>query len=84
MAVASVIPEGTRVRIRRAQVPLDPAVEDRVGTVVDASEYYPHRYGVLLDGERSVRYFTRDEVTVETALELAPDRLEAKQRRALP
>jgi len=86
MAVTgALIPEGTRVRIQRGMLPLDPAAVGRMGTVVDASEYRAHSYGVLLDGDRETRYFAPDELqVVEAPALLPPDRDAARQRRALP
>jgi hypothetical protein len=84
MAIASVIPEGTRVRIRRGRLPLDPAVIGRSGIVADASEYHAYRYGVLLDGTQEQRYFAPDELEVMQQLELPAEREEAKRRPALP
>jgi hypothetical protein len=85
MAVTgALIPQGTRVRIQRGVLPLDPAVVGRTGTVVDASEYRAHSYGVLLDGDAEMRYFAPDELQVVEAPALPPDREAARQRRALP
>jgi len=82
--VGALIPEGTRVRIRRGSLPLDPAAIGRTGTVVEASEYRAHCYGVLLDGEQTKRVFTPDELEVLEPVSLSPDRAAAKSRRALP
>jgi len=85
MAVTgALIPQGTRVRIQRGMLPLDPAVIGRVGTVVDSSEYRAHCYGVALDGDQEVRYFAVDEVEVVEVPALPPDREAARQLRALP
>jgi hypothetical protein len=85
MAVTgALIPEGTRVRIQRGMLPLDPAAVGRIGTVVDASEYRAHSYGVILDGDREVRYFAADEVEAVEVPALPPDREAARRRRALP
>lgn len=78
------LPMGSRVRVRRASWPLEAGVEGRTGHVADASEYRPHRYGVLLDGEQTVRYFRPEELIALEALELAPEREAAKRLRALP
>lgn len=84
MAVTgALIPEGSRVRVRRGRFPLDPAVVGRAGTVVSASEYRAYAYGVTLDGEQAVRYFAPEELEV-TSERLPPDREAAKRRRALP
>jgi len=84
VTAGALIPEGTRVRIRRGKLPLDPAAIGRYGTVVESSEYRPHCYGVALDGEREIRIFAADEVEVVDAPALPPDREAARQRRALP
>jgi hypothetical protein len=85
MAITSApISEGTRVRIRRGVFPLDPVAIGRTGTVVDASEYRSHSYGVVLDGDEDVRFFAPPELEVVQGLALPPEREEAKGRRALP
>lgn len=78
------LPMGARVRVRRGPYPLDAVVEGRTGYVTDASEYRPHRYGVTLDGEAFERYFRPEELIAIEAPVLAPDREDAKRRRALP
>lgn len=80
----AVLPEGTRVRVRRASLPQDPAVSNRTGVVVMASEYRTQALGVVLDGESAMRYFTPGELEVVTQLPLPPERESAKGRRALP
>lgn len=79
------IPAGARVRVRRANWPLDARVIGRSGVVVVAGDYHPERYGVMLEGEREMRYFRPEEleVTAEPPL-LPPEREAAKRRRALP
>lgn len=84
MAVVAVIPQGTRVRVQRGRLPLDPAEIGRTGTVVEASEYSPNRYGVLLDGEPELRYYAPDELVVAEAPQPAPDREDAKRRLPRP
>jgi len=84
VTAGALIPEGTRVRIRRGRFPLDPAAVGRLGTVVESSEYRANCYGVALDGERDIRFFATDEVEVVEAPALPPDREAARQRRALP
>ncbi|HWV58672.1 MAG TPA: hypothetical protein VNZ57_14545 [Longimicrobiales bacterium] len=84
MAIVALIPQGTRVRVQRGKLPLAPGEIGRVGTVVDASEYSAHRYGVLLDGELELRYYTPEELVVIEGAGIPPDREAAKQRRALP
>jgi hypothetical protein len=78
------IPEGTRIRIRRGQFPVDPSLLGRTGTVVDTSEYRPHAYGVLLDGESEQRFFAPAELEATEERALRADREAAKRRPALP
>ena len=78
------IPEGTRVKVKRARVPQDPALTGRAGTVVIANEYRPQAIAVALDGEQSIRFFLPEELEVTKELPLPPEREEAKLRRALP
>ena len=78
------IPEGTRVKVKRGRLPQDPSLTGRTGTVLAASEYRPQALGVILDGEQALRYFMPDELEVTEELSLPPEREEAKQRRALP
>jgi len=80
----AVIPMGARVRVRRSQFPTDPSLLGRTGTVVEASEYNPARYGVALDGEPQVRVFALGELEIVQYEALPPERQQAKQRRALP
>lgn len=80
----ALIPEGTRVRVRRGMLPLDPAAIGRTGTVADTSEYRAHCYGVILDDEMEMRYFAPAELEVIEERALPPDRAAARQRRALP
>ncbi len=82
--VGSLIPEGTRVRVRKGALPLDSSAVGRTGTVVEASEYRAHRYGVLLDGDVEARFFAPEELEVIESPALPPEREAAKQRRALP
>lgn len=82
--VGALIPEGTRVRVRKGPLPLDPAVVGRVGSVVEASVYRAHRYGVILDGDAEARFFAPEELEVIEAPALPPEREAAKLRRALP
>ncbi|HEX6135956.1 MAG TPA: hypothetical protein VFZ24_18430 [Longimicrobiales bacterium] len=80
----AVLPEGTRVKVRRGSLPQDPGVTDRTGTVVLASEYRDNALGVVLDGESAMRWFTPGELEVVTSVPLPPERESAKARRALP
>ena len=78
------LPMGSRVRVRRGSWPLEAGVEGRTGHVAEASEYRTHRYGVVLEGEQSPRFFRPEELESLDALELAPEREAAKRLRALP
>lgn len=78
------LPEGTRVRIRRTNVPLEPGLEGRTGTVVIASDYATKRLGVLLDGDDTIRIFMPEELVVTKEVPLAPERQTAKLRPPLP
>ena len=78
------LPEGTRVRVVRGQLPQEPAVLNRTGVVVSASDYRTQSLGVVLDGEDAIRFFTPGELEVTEAPALPPEREAAKSRRALP
>ncbi len=80
----TVIPFGARVRVKRGQMPVDPALLGRAGTVVEASEYTPARFGVTLDGEAQVRVFALGELELLASDPLPPERREARGKRALP
>lgn len=80
----AVLPEGTRVKVRRASLPQDPAIVGRTGVVVIATEYRDEALGVVLDGESSTRYFTPGELEVVDRPSLPPERESAKAKRALP
>jgi hypothetical protein len=80
----AVLPEGTRVKVRRGTLPQDASVHGRTGVVVAASEYRQQALGVVLDGESATRYFTPGELEVVTAVPLPPERESAKAKRALP
>lgn len=80
----ALLPEGTRVKIRRGSLPQDPALLGRSGVVVTASEYMDHQLGVVLDGEGATRYFTPAELEVMAELPHPPERELAKRLRALP
>ncbi|MGH7553215.1 MAG: hypothetical protein ACREMQ_09360 [Longimicrobiales bacterium] len=80
----AVIPEGTRVRVRRAHVPQDPSFTGRTATVVSATEYRAESLGVVFDGDPEVRFFMPAELEVIQELTLPPEREQAKSRRALP
>ena len=78
------LPQGARVLVQRGAWPLESGTEGRTGSVVEASEYRAHRYGVVLDGETSPRWFRPEELVVQETPQLPPDSVEAKRRRALP
>ena len=79
------LPEGTRVRVQRGDVPQDPALIGRTGVVTSASDYRTRSLGVVLDGEGTVRMFTPAELEVTDAVVLVPPEREAAKRlRALP
>lgn len=84
VTAGSLLPEGTRVRIRRGAFPVDAELLGRTGLIVDSSEYRANNYGVLLDGAREVRMFAPAELEVVEPLGLPSDREAAKKRRALP
>ena len=78
------LPQGTRVRVRQAGLPLDEGLAGRTGTVIQASDYKAERAGVMLDGEQQVRMFVVAELEVVKELPLPPERETAKLRPALP
>jgi len=77
-------PEGTRVRIRMWNVPQEPGVTGRTGTVVSASDYSANRLTVMLDGEEGERVFAPAELEVVEHVPLPPEREKARTRPALP
>ncbi|MCI0434144.1 MAG: hypothetical protein L0271_10990 [Gemmatimonadetes bacterium] len=78
------LPEGTRVRIRQGELPLDAGLAGRTGVIIAASDYGDERLGVQLDDESSVCVFAPCELEVIDAVPLPPERESAKARRALP
>ena len=84
ITAGALLPEGTRVRIRRGAMPQDARLVGRTGIVVDSSEYRANNYGVLLEGEQQMRMFAPAELDVIEALGLPADRQAAKKRLALP
>lgn len=78
------LPEGTRVRVRQAHLPLESGVMGRTGTVVFATDYRAERLGVQLDGDLALRMFVPAELEVIAERPLPPEREAAKERRALP
>jgi hypothetical protein len=79
-----ILPEGTRVRVRRSIVPQDPSLTGRTGVVIRASEYTPHMLTVALDEASRIEHFTPGELEVLEILALPLERESAKRRRALP
>jgi hypothetical protein len=79
-----ILPEGTRIVVRRSVLPQDPAMTGRAGVVIRASEYNPHMIAVALAGERELRYFAPGELEVSERMALPPERQQAKRLRALP
>ena len=84
ITAGALLPEGTRVRIRRGAMPQDARLVGRTGIVVDSSEYRANNYGVLLEGEQQMRMFAPAELDVIEALGLPADRQAARKRLALP
>jgi len=78
------LPEGARVRVTSGDLPQDPAVTGRMGTVVLTSEYRHNQVGVLMDGETAVRYFMPLELVVTAVPPPPPERAAAKERKPLP
>jgi hypothetical protein len=79
------LPEGTRVKVVQADLPLDPRTTGRTGVVVATSEYRANAAGILLDGETQFRWFrpAELEITQDVAL-IPPERQAAKQIKSLP
>jgi hypothetical protein len=79
------LPEGTRVKIVQADLPLDPRVMGRIGAVVAATEYRSNAVGVLLDGDTQQRWFRPAELAITQNVPLLPpERVAAKQIKSLP
>jgi len=57
-----VYPQGTRVRVKRGQFPIQASLVGQEGLVVFLDDYRPGRYGVVLDGESERRDFGEDEL----------------------
>ena len=58
--------EGTRVVIRGARLPFDPALVGRTGTVVQHDRSHADWYSVQLDGESEFLRFAEAELLPET------------------
>ena len=54
--------QGTRVRVKRGLLPIDPALLGRTGLVVETDDYRPQRYGIVLDDETELRELAEDEL----------------------
>lgn len=81
----SVLPHGTRVKVRRGQFPTDPALVGQTGVVVEHSPYYPHKISVSLDGNPRIHTFAPDEVELVSAPAAVPAaQADAKKRLARP
>ena len=79
------LPEGTRVKVLRSDVPQDPSTTGQPGVVVASSEYRDNMVGVLLDGETRPRWFRPAELETTQDVPLIPaERLAAKQIKSLP
>ena len=79
------LPEGTRVKVIRGDLPQDPRTTDRAGVVVATSEYRDNAVGVLLDGETQFRWFRPAELeTTKDVPLIPPERHAAKQIKSLP
>lgn len=78
------LPEGTRVRVRQADLPQEAGIVGRTGIVISASDYAVNRLGVMLDGTGEIRVFTPAELEVVSGVPLPPERESAKRRPALP
>ena len=78
------LPEGTRVRVLGANLPLPPGTRGSMGTVVEAVDRHDERLGITLDGEEDVRWFMPAELEVVAEVALPPEREAAKSRPALP
>jgi len=70
MVKVQTYPQGTRIRIRRGLLPLDPSLVGRTGLVVHLRRYGGTKYGVQLDGESRILVFHEDELE---PLDASPD-----------
>lgn len=77
----SVLPHGTRVRIKRGPFPTDRALLGQMGTVVEHSPYYPHKVEVTLDGGQKIHTFAPGELDVVEGPEAIPPEREAAKKR---
>ncbi|MFW6206917.1 MAG: hypothetical protein ACOC5J_03180 [Gemmatimonadota bacterium] len=81
----SVLPHGTRVRVKRGRYPVAADLVGRTGVVVEHSQYFPNRVDVSLDGDPRIHTFALDETElVSVPAALTSDRVDAKKRLARP
>ena len=81
----SVLPHGTRIRIKRGPFPSDPALVGQAGTVVEHSTYFPHKVGVTLDGDPQIHTFAPGELEIVEGPDALPaDRETARKRLSRP
>ena len=81
----SVLPHGTRVRIKRGPFPSDPGLIGQPGTVVEHSPYFPPHVGVTLDGDPRIYTFAPGELEILDGPQALPaDRETAKKRLSRP
>ncbi len=67
MVKVPLYPQGTRIRVRRGDYPLDPAMVGREGTVILLHRTRKRRYGIQLDGEDRIRAFDESELEATAA-----------------
>ena len=77
----SVLPHGTRIRVKRGRFPSDPSLVGREGMVVEHSQYSPHKINVSLDGDPQIHTFAPDEVELVSAPPALPEDKEAAKKR---
>lgn len=81
----SVLPHGTRVKVKRGRFPTNPELVGQTGVVVEHTQYFPHKVSVSLDGDPEIRTFAPDEIELVSApAEVPPDKEAAKKRLARP
>ncbi|MFO7894108.1 MAG: hypothetical protein R6U63_10250 [Longimicrobiales bacterium] len=73
------------MRVERGRFPTNPAMVGREGTVVEHTQYFPHKITVSLDGDPELHTFAPDEVELVSAPAALPkDKADAKKRLARP
>ena len=81
----SVLPHGTRVRVKRGRFPTNADLVGREGLVVEHTQYFPHKITVSLDGDPALHTFPPDEIELVSAPAALPkDKELAKKRLARP